>query len=314
VKIKNFFLSIINILKTKSSNMKNKEVTVLLMGGLGNQLFQIAAAKAISQKLSCKLLIDKSHPSINTHPFLLDAFSFEYETVKENHSYMKKHRKYISVFNKIYKNFKINFGSKFFYIEKDYSFQENFFKINEGKFLFGYFQSEKYFIQISKIIKEMFQIKTELSEENKFWVNKIKQYNSISLHIRRGDYISNPSAKLLHNSCFESNYYQEAINYITKYVQNPFFMIFSDEPDWIRKNFKIDFPYEIIGHDQKEQSYEDLRLMSLCKHNIIANSTFSWWGAWLNENPDKIVIAPKKWFNISSVDTKDIIPDAWVKL
>ena len=111
-------------------------------------------------------------------------------------------------------------------------------------------------------------------------------------------------------------YYERAVNFIAREIKNPQFFIFSDDHVWMKKNMKLNFPTTYVDHNKDDKNYEDMRLISLCRHQIIANSTFSWWGAWLNDNPNKIVIAPKKWFNKVklSVDTKDVIPNSWIKL
>ena len=101
---------------------------------------------------------------------------------------------------------------------------------------------------------------------------------------------------------------------MTQKITNPHFFIFSDDQKWVKDNFKIKYPIAFIDHNASKKDYEDLRLMSLCKHNIIANSSFSWWGAWLNSNPKKIVIAPKEWFADPSIDTSDLIPPGWIRL
>ena len=194
-------------------------------------------------------------------------------------------------------------------------------KAGKNVYLEGYWQSEKYFKEIEYIIRKDLIIKPNLKGRNKDIAKKIVSENSISLHIRRGNYVANPEIFKVHGTC-EQEYYYEAIDYITENVKEPYFYIFSDEIEWAKDNFKIEYAHTFvdinIGFDgenyQDEKNYEDLRLMSLCKHNIIANSSFSWWGAWLNQNPEKIVIAPKKWFNDESLDTSDLIPNSWIRI
>ena len=135
----------------------------------------------------------------------------------------------------------------------------------------------------------------------------------MSIHIRRGDYVSNKITNLTHGVC-GIEYYINAINYISKHVEQPYFFVFSDEPEWARENLKITFPITYINHNTSQNDFEDMRLLSLCKQHIIANSSFSWWGAWLSRNDNKIVIAPKKWFNEYKADTKDLYPDDWIIL
>ena len=134
----------------------------------------------------------------------------------------------------------------------------------------------------------------------------------MSLHVRRGDYANNPSALSTHGLC-SLDYYREAVNHIAEKVKEPHFFIFSDDMDWAVDNIRIKFPCEYIDHNKGPGSSEDMRLMSLCRSHIIANSSFSWWGAWLNPDPTKIVVAPKRWF-ARNVETPDLIPDGWVRI
>lgn len=136
----------------------------------------------------------------------------------------------------------------------------------------------------------------------------IQSVNSVSIHFRRGDYIGNR----IHETD-KTEYYKEALNIIQSKVENPVYFVFSDDINWIRENFKTSFETHYIDFNDSESNYEDLKLMSSCKHNIIANSSFSWWGAWLNSNPDKIVISPKKWFNDDMLNYEDVIPQSWIQ-
>jgi len=134
--------------------------------------------------------------------------------------------------------------------------------------------------------------------------------NSVSIHFRRGDYVTNPLTSQHHGVC-SNKYYQDAISLLKSKISQPHFFLFSDEPEWLKTNVSLQEPFRIIDNNP---GYVDLYLMSNCKHNIIANSSFSWWGAWLNNNPDKIVIAPHKWFNEPGINTYDLIPETWIRL
>lgn len=175
----------------------------------------------------------------------------------------------------------------------------------------GYFQNEKYFATIRDDILKAFTLKTPIDEKNQAILEVVKNTNSVSLHVRRGDYVTLESANKFHGTC-SLEYYQKAIEYVEKYVKNPHFFLFSDDIEWVVKNLKIEHPCTIVDFNQ-EKDYFDLNLMKHCKHNIVANSSFSWWGAWLNNNPQKIVIAPKKWI-AKKMETCDIIPKEWIKL
>lgn len=144
-------------------------------------------------------------------------------------------------------------------------------------------------------------------------IDIIKSCNAVSLHIRRGDYISNATTNTIHGTC-NLDYYKRAVEYIKKNSVSPIFFIFSDDIDWVKDNLHLNEKHYYIDWNNADTNYEDMRLMSLCKHNVIANSSFSWWGAWLNNNPKKIVIAPQKWFNDSKLNTFDVIPEKRIKI
>ena len=136
---------------------------------------------------------------------------------------------------------------------------------------------------------------------------------AVSLHIRRGDYVSNPVTNNYHGTCSLA-YYKKAVLLLKEKIENPSFFIFSDDLLWARENLDFINDMTFIDLDKSIPDHEEMHLMSQCKHNIIANSSFSWWGAWLNENSDKIVIAPKKWFSDNTINTEDLIPAKWMRI
>ena len=139
---------------------------------------------------------------------------------------------------------------------------------------------------------------------------QIDKVNAVSLHVRRGDYLLAKNMSVL--GVCGLDYYKKAIEYVAKNVKNPYFFLFSDDIPWVEENLKINYPYEIVDINNGKNSFYDLWLMKNCKHNIIANSSFSWWGAWLNENPNKIVVAPKKWMN--TIKKVEVCPKDWIRI
>jgi hypothetical protein len=139
---------------------------------------------------------------------------------------------------------------------------------------------------------------------------RIAGCNAVSLHVRRGDYVSNPDSSRVHGLC-GADYHQAAVRRIAEVVPQPHLFVFSDDPQWAAGNLHLDHPATIVTGNDTRRDYEDLHLMSLCKHHIVANSSFSWWGAWLDTNPDKIVIAPERWFAHEQHDTRDLLPPTW---
>jgi hypothetical protein len=141
-------------------------------------------------------------------------------------------------------------------------------------------------------------------------LKRVSSNNSVSVHIRRGDYVSNPHASKFHGTK-GLDYYEKAVERIAETVKNPELFVISDDIEWCKENLRL--PYKTT-HIDGNAGFEDMHIMSHCAHNIIANSSFSWWAAWLNTNPDKVVIAPKKWFNDESINTEDVVPKTWIRL
>jgi hypothetical protein len=194
--------------------------------------------------------------------------------------------------------------------EKHFQFDPQFLIFPDDVYLDGYWQSDLYFKDIRNILLSELQPIAKPGKENQALLEKMEEENSVALHIRRGDYLSNPLAAKHHGVC-PLHYYQEAIQIIVSKVQNPHFYVFSDDLEWAKKNLDLQFPVIFVGNNKGDQAFQDLRLISNCKHQIIANSSFSWWGAWLNLNPDRIVIAPKKWFLVDK-DTSTLFPSDWL--
>jgi hypothetical protein len=179
-------------------------------------------------------------------------------------------------------------------------------------YLYGYWQSEKYFQSIEEIIRSDFQFCLPLDTRNALLASEIQNTLSVSIHIRRGDYLSNYRTSKIMHVC-DIGYYQKAIHYLSEQLKDPVFFIFSDDMMWVKKNLSVPGEIRFIDHNFGKESYRDMQLMSLCKHNIIANSSFSWWGAWLNANPNKLVVAPRIWF-VNNNDDRDLIPEKWTRL
>lgn len=272
-------------------------IVVQLIGGLGNQLFQYAAAKVLALETKQKFFIDVSQfESYKLHNYALNHFNVISKTYKKPNRYLRKIKSFYQKYT--------------FYKEKDFGYNPDLINLKgDIIFLEGYFQSEKYFIKYEKEIREDFELRTSLKKDTKAAIAKIESVNSVSIHIRRGDYLNNS----LHNTS-KDEYYDIALEIIQSKISNPVFFVFSDDMDWVKANFSTKQETIFIDFNDASTNFEDLKLMASCKHNIIANSSFSWWGAWLNTNPEKIVIAPKLWFNDDSINTNDIIPTSWVKI
>jgi hypothetical protein len=290
-----------------------------LTGGIGNQMFQYACAKNISLKKHSSLAVDITSYSWDTlRKYDLDNFfainckiasTIDVENTKMKHRY--------SFFERIKRKL---YGKPFPYYlhcnvkEQSNRYDSNIWKVNKNIILEGFWQSEKYFIDIKEQLLQDFTFKNSPNEYYNQIINQIQDVQTVSVHIRRGDYVHNSTTLAFHGIC-SLEYYNNAISYITHIVGNPSFIFISDDIEWCKQYFK-NISNSIFIENNKGADYEDLRLMTLCKHNIIANSSFSWWGAWLNVNPNKIVIAPKQWFANQEMQaqTQDLIPESWIQM
>ena len=253
-----------------------------LQGGLGNQMFQIAAAYGVALRNNA-----------------IPEFNFE------NHYLPLQGRKAKNYIDSIFRNIKINNALHSFeniYQEQSHHFSEIEYK--EDLCLVGYFQSEKYFSDCEDEIRELFGPSAEINSYLQGKYSAVLNKISTSIHIRRGDYLKFSN---IHPQCTQE-YYIKAMSLV---APTEVYVIFSDDPEWCKRNFTGNKFYVV----DNEEDYIDMYLMSQCSNNIIANSSFSWWGGWLNANQSKKVITPSRWFGDDGPqDTQDIIPDDWIKV
>ena len=282
-----------------------------LSGGLGNQLFQYAYGLSRAIELGEEFKIDLSfYLNYKWHTYSLEPFNISAKLANANEiDYIKCLDK--KIFNKIKRKV---FNNNFHCInEENLLFNSKYLKINKSSYITGYWQCENYFNNYFPIIANEFEIKIPPCLKNQSLIDEINsEKESVSLHIRRGNYVNEENVSKIHGTV-SMKYYESAINYIELNSVNPKFYIFSDDINWAKENLKLSHRVIFVDINDDQTDYEDIRLMSLCKNNIIANSTFSWWGAYLNKNNDKIVIAPKQWFKdpIKNNEAKNIIPLSW---
>ena len=300
-----------------------KTILVRLWGGLGNQMYQYALARNLSLlNNNAQIKLDISYFDNYYWPFELDKlnikasiankqdiFDFDNGSLSRKAGHLIEKIPWIRVKDFIRKPF-----SKV-YTEPKVSFNSEVLNIRHDVYLKGYWSSYKYFDDIREVLLEDFSFKEEMNEENLRMCDLIlSSESSVSLHVRRGDYVSLPNAKKFFRSPYDDGFYDKAISEIELRVNNPEFFLFSDDPEWVKDNIKIKHKCTLVNINKKNNNYWDMKLMSLCKHNIIANSSFSWWAAYLNRNKDKIVCAPKVWFNDSKYVMEDIIPTYYIIL
>ena len=288
-----------------------------LSGGLGNQMFQYAAAQSLAWRLKTECFVDTSAFKINIRKYELNIFAIAPKIANFYEVPLNSYLNRVPGFSLI-EPWIGNRNLHFIKIKKykemnDFTFDLEFNRLYGNIYLEGYFQSEKYFKQFASRIREGFNFKVPPTKHNVIILDEIIKTNSVSVHIRRGDYISDLETNQFHGTC-PISYYENAFRLIKSQVKNPIFFVFSDDPEWTKKNITPPGDTKYIGHNLNDLAYEDMRLMSKCKHHIIANSSFSWWGAWLNPNPQKIVVAPQKWLSSEKFVIRDLIPEYWHQL
>ena len=288
-------------------------IVMRLKGGLGNQLFQYALGRYLSHTKNTTLELDTASFHIDRlRVYRLDCFQIA-ATASDRLPFFATDGR-LKHFNTLIQAFKGLFSKPFQIIkERAFSFDASVLNCSDQAYLDGFWQSEQYFAPIADVIRHDLRLKSPLPPALQELASQIQATNAVAVHVRRGDYVSNPTTTAYHGVC-SVQWYEEAAKQMMQKVDKPTFFVFSDDYEWVRENIHFDAPTVYIPPSPDGQECNDMHVMSLCQHNIIANSSFSWWGAWLNANPNKIVIAPKQWFAAGNHDTKDLIPQSWIRL
>jgi len=195
---------------------------------------------------------------------------------------------------------------------QSFAYDPRFEMLRQPVYLIGYWQSERYFAEHRTPLLADLTLHETLSDSLQHWVSLVTSCESVALHIRRGDYVSNPAARQFHGLC-DPAYYQRAMQELMRAHPKSEVFVFSDEPEWVKANFKLDAPMHVVDAHHAEQAHLDLEIMRHCRHHVLANSSFSWWGAWLGQHPEQKVFAPVRWFADPSVNTSDVIPSRWAR-
>jgi hypothetical protein len=288
-----------------------------LIGGLGNQLFQYAIARRIAYERNVPLKLDIfGFNDYKLRSYKLRFFNIEAEIASQEE--ISRIKKYSDnrIIEKVYQKIDniIPYSKKRYFKEQFFPYDPRIEMITDNVYLEGYWQTEKYFKSIASIIRSEITLKEEMNGKNRDLKEKIlNDKHSVSIHVRRRDYVTNNLTNQIHGCC-SLTYYYKGIQKINDFLDSPNYYVFSDDIPWTKKNLKINNPIIYVENEEPEKDCEELILMSLCRHHIIANSSFSWWGAWLGNNADKITIAPSRWVNDPSRDMSDIIPDEWIKI
>jgi hypothetical protein len=299
--------------------MRNSSDTIIvrLIGGLGNQMFQYAAGRALALRSGAALKLDVSgFETYGLRRYELDAYPIaatladagELAMVGVGAAPPSLPLRILAKLTGIKPP-----RNPFHYREPHFPFDAKLASQPLPLFMDGYWQSERYFSDIAQTLRAELTPRDAMDAANAATAAEIASVTAVSLHVRRGDYVSNAHTNAYHGVC-SLDYYRTAIDHIRAHVSAPHLFVFSDDAEWTRANLTSDLPTTYVSANPPDKGFRDLQLMSLCQHHIIANSSFSWWGAWLNGQPGKIVIAPKTWFSAGGNDTRDLVPEAWVRL
>lgn len=287
-------------------------IVVRIFGGLGNQMFQYAAGRALAAHLDAPLKLDLRWLKRYHTPFQMSLFnlpvkvSSRYDDLRFTWFPFKRNPFlfYIKC---------IRYLNNSIYMEQSLQYKSDFWSLGVDRFLFGYFQSEKYFKDFEPLIRQDFNYQPDLSIYDTDVIEALQSTGVTAIQFRRGDYVTNLATNRSIGVC-TMDYYERAINHITSQGNPVRFLVFSDDIEWCRQNVKLGGA--VYVERMGGSPLDDMFLAARCKNIILANSTFSWWCAWLNQNPDKIVIAPKIWFRDSVLQEQshDLIPDSWIRL
>lgn len=291
-------------------------IAVTLMGGLGNQLFQYAAGRALALRHDTELLLDLSYlrgpqTGATARRFELDCFAFRAELVDGVRSYERppeglplkaRLRSHALARTTRYRVLR----------QKGMDFQPAFFDAEDFTHLVGFWQSEAYLAEAAETLRDELRFVVEESARDRELLGKIRGTPTVSVHVRRGDYTTTSGAAGFHG-LLGSDYYAAALEEVTRQVGEVHAFVFSDDPSWCRDNLRLGMPTTVVDHN-RGRGYADLRLLAACRHHVIANSSFSWWGAWLGEGEGSIVVAPRRWVVRDDLETGHVVPTRWRRL
>jgi hypothetical protein len=305
-------------------------IIVELMGGLGNQMFEYAAARCLAErwghplKMDTATLLDRSNP---TEGFVFRDYDLGIWNIQESFATPEE---VFALTNRSRSDAPLSFAQRLsrkanhllkssaienrVYKEPHFHYDRDFYTKTAPLYLQGYWQSEDYFKPIAHIIRQEFTFKNPLSSHCEGLAAQIENTESICLNVRRGDFVSSPKTNQL-LGFVGINYLEKGVDLIADKLDNPHVYIFSDEPEWCKENLKLPYPTTLVSHEYAGEKFRDyLDLMIRCKYFVIPNSSFAWWAAWLAPHKQKIVVAPKRWFADKTMSSFSLIPPSWVQV
>lgn len=280
------------------------------MGGLGNQLFQFAAGRRLASLHRSELVLDlgwfrhEAGGMVTPRRYELDGFELIARSTAIRPRAVEaleagRRRRFSRLGLEVIRQ-----------REGDLAVDERVLNAPDDVLLIGYWQSETYFADVSDAVRDELCIRTAPSKSYAIFDRIIGSSSAVAVHVRRGDYASIPQSQAFHG-VLDRDYYRRALAHVAERVPDPVFVAFSDDPDWVERELASELHLTVVSGGD---ALQELRLMSRCKHYVIANSSFSWWGAWLGEQEESIVVAPQRWFTDACADTRDIVPERWQRL
>lgn len=295
-------------------------IIVKLMGGLGNQMFQYATALSVAKRNRSQLLVDKTsfdnmHPNDTPRTYDLGVFNISAKIASDSDlSKIRESDEQYGIKDKIKRRL-VKSGPLWKIVEPNASYYSYIERAPNNSYLVGWWQNEKYFKEFRSSILKEFSPKNPLTDYTQKILEQIKSSpTTVSLHVRRSDYVINKHANLFHGLA-SVEYYKNAIDYFTSRFDSPLFVVVSDDIKWCKSSLTMPANCIFVEPQKNRHDYEDMMIMKACDHAVIANSSFSWWGAWLSENPSQIVIAPSVWFQDEKANSEtEIVPSSWKRL
>jgi hypothetical protein len=284
-------------------------IITALNGGLGNQLFQYAAGLSLASRHQVPLKIDPQFKTTDTSRTLgLSHFNIRLqEATKEEIHQLYPSSSFTRAIQRL-----LPTPFKHFYKEKKFAYQDTFEKLGASVYLKGYWQSEKYFSGITDQLRETLKLNPIYFQALHALIQELTQTDSVAIHVRKGDYLKQPYSD--YYATIDSTYYNTALSALENISRQLKLYVFTDDPDWVNNQLHLTMPFILVSGVHTKNMYEDFEAMRSCKYHIIANSSFSWWTAWLSDREDKQVIAPKQWFKNGPSDTYDLLPKSWLIL
>mgnify|MGYP001217610182 CR=1 FL=1 len=292
-------------------------IVVQLTGGLGNQMFQYAAGYALSVRHHVPLGLDLSEfPKHPLRTFRLDHFCIDGRVIPSwlarfltrNHGERRIERLVSAAAHRFEPRYRHEILE-----ERHFHFDPNILTASAQTYLVGYWQSYRYFDAVSEQLRRRLSLRKPLGSTSQVIASKIAERPSVSIHVRRGDYVADAEQSAIHGAC-GVEYYRKAVDIVANTIGDMQLFVFSDDFLWTKANLCFPIPTIFVDQNGPERDYEDMILMAMCDHHIIANSSFSWWGAWLCASRDQLVIAPAQWFANDEHNIEDLCPNHWIRI